>query len=164
MIQDKKESKSQPIPSAPRWRTSLRLTFVYQGLDVELVSVQPVALIAVPSDTVTVREPRAGFWYTLFDNEGNPLYRRSAHIPFLPCGAILPEEEAAKRQSLWQEDVSGIRGRFTLIVPEIPQATAVILFSSPPEIEQRSQPAQPIGRFSLDYPKGGFQKSEQHQQ
>lgn len=131
-------------------RHALRLTFSYQGSQVELSLIEAIEMIVPPSLGITSQPPGAEFWYELQDSKQTPLYRRVQRNPLDPSVEVPtgnPERPLAHLNSGRTE------GEFTLLVPRLPRARSVVLYewSLPPDAVQRDVPPSPaeIARFPL---------------
>src|SRR5205085_5091429 len=71
---------AQP-PQARPYNRALRLTFEYEGSNPKLVSTQRVEMILPPTEPLEGHEDQTGFWFTLSDAQGKPVYRRNIHPP-----------------------------------------------------------------------------------
>lgn len=125
---------------------TMRLTFSYEGSNVRLASMQKIEMLAPQSDTIRVQEGQAGFWYELRDVEGRTLYRRVIQNPIKFAFEVRSDPE---RPLAWKK-VSGPRGEFVLLMPELEQAKTLVLFSSPLEPEGSPGPAKELTRFNLE--------------
>ncbi len=131
-------------------RYALRLTFSYQRSRVELTLMEAIEMIVPPSLEITSRPPGAEFWYELQDGKQTPLYRRIQRNPLNPSVEVPtgdPERPLARVNAARAE------GEFTLLVPNLPQARSIVLYtwSLPSETGQRDVYPSPkeIARFPL---------------
>ncbi len=111
-----------------------RVTFEYQGDQVRKVGQQRIAMTAPPSHELAPSPNSTGFWYELRDDKNNTVYRRVMQNPiqttvevFSPTGTIT------------RRPVQNPSGTFQVVVPEVQQATNLVLVATP------QPPAQPIG-------------------
>jgi hypothetical protein len=125
---------------------SLRLTFTYEAASVQLTGAQRVAMTPPPSDPVQASGQASGFWVELRDAAGRPLYRRIHQNPIRFEMEHLTGEP--DRPLAWGK-VDEPRGAFVLVVPDLPAAQTVLLFSSPPGSEGSGRPASELVRFDL---------------
>lgn len=125
---------------------TLRLTFSYEGSAVRLVSRQSVEMITPPSSPVVIREGQTGFWYELRDREGHPLYQRAAHNPIRFDVEVFSDDP---QQSITRQKVDNPRGTFVLFVPDTPEGYSIVLFSSPLNPEEATQPAKELASFPV---------------
>ena len=125
---------------------TLRLTFSYEGSDVQLVSRQSVEIVPLPSDPIHAQEPRTGFWYELRDVKGLTLYRRTTQNPIKFATEVRSDDP--EHPLMWQK-VSEPKGSFMLLMPDLKEAQTLVLFSSPLDPEEATGPAKEITRFDL---------------
>ena len=105
----------------------LRLTFAYRGEEIELVSTQAVDMRVPPADALQWDERSSGFWVVLRDAGGQPLYRRITADP-IETSVEYPSDDP--KRPLARTDVASPEGVFVVLVPDLPQARSVALFSS----------------------------------
>jgi hypothetical protein len=105
----------------------LRLTFSYRGQEIELVSAQAVEMRIPPADPLQWDERSSGFWVVLRDGGGQPLYRRITSDP-VATSVEFPSDDP--KRPLARRDVASPEGVFVVLVPDLPQAQTVALFSS----------------------------------
>jgi hypothetical protein len=105
----------------------LRLTFAYRGQEIELVSTQAVDMKVPPADALRWDEKSSGFWVVLRDAGGRPLYRRVTSDP-IQTSVEFPSDDP--KRPLARQDVASPEGVFVVLVPDLPQARTVALFSS----------------------------------
>jgi hypothetical protein len=90
----------------------------------------------------------SGAWITVLDRGGKPVFHRHLSDPF---------ETRAEHHSPDGKIELHVRppgkGQFTVIVPELPGAAEVALYSSPTHREKMLGPAAEVGRFPLAEPK-----------
>jgi hypothetical protein len=127
-------------------KRSLRLTFTYERSTLQLTGVQRLVMTPAPSDPLQTSGAAAGFWVEVLDAAGQALYRRVTQNP-IRFTAEYPTDEP-DRPLAWGE-VNEPRGTFVLVVPDLPAAQTVVLFSSPPEPEGGGKPASELARFDL---------------
>lgn len=139
------EKSSMQSADAPPNRV-LRLTFVYEGSSVRLVSSQSVEMILPPSHPLEAQQNETGFWYTLADAAGKPMYRRIVHNPMRLDREVFSQDA---KQSVHRLDVAKPKGSFVVLVPDIAQARTLILFSHPLELKSVMAPARELVRFNL---------------
>ena len=125
------------------WQQSVVLNFYYEGEEVHLYAATPVEKFAPPSDALA-EEETAGFWITLTDDDEAVPYRRVMHAPIRFHIEVFSDDPEVGIVRIARDDPSGT---FTIRVPDMPEATAVSLFNSPPDAPD--QPARLIARFDL---------------
>lgn len=167
--------------------TTLKLTFAYEGGDIQLRSRQLLRKRPPPSDALLPSAPsdarpaakrwwelwnraaphrsteRAGFWVELQDASGRSLYRQVMHTPIKSHVELFSRDHRAPITrkpyvEVFAKDPSRVvergnvrvaKGTFFVLVREIPQASTVVLFSSPLDPREAGRPARPIKRFDL---------------
>ena len=123
-------------PSAGR-RGARRLTFSYEGDQVELVSEQSVDMTTPPHDEIEGPEERTGFLLELRDARDNVVYRKVMHNPIQPDVEAFSPDPA---EPIHRRQVDTPQGTFVVLVPDLPEAEHVSLHSSP------AQPGPPAAR------------------
>ena len=131
-----------------RFPSSWRLTFRYdEHGTVELADREEVAMVAPgsPGPIRTDGEDYSGSWVELQDQQGRVLFDFVLHDPFRRLLAVHYPPGPANQV------VPGPprRGEFTVVVPVMPEATTVVVWSSPLEVERRGEAAREVGRFPL---------------
>ncbi len=125
---------------------SLRLTFEYEGRKVQLISQERVKVMSPPSEILHEYKGQSGFWYDVIDAQEHLLYRRAAQNPIQFDVEIFTDDPEAP---IVRRKIDNPHGQFSLLVPDMPEATALVFFSSPPEPEFAYEPAQESARFDL---------------
>ena len=125
---------------------ALRLTFSYRGDDIELVDAQAVSMFVPPSDPLERREAVSGFWVELRDDAESILFRQDLHHPVARDYEVFPEDPHGE---IVRQPVETRSGAFTLVVPEAPEATTVVLVASPSRPEERNREAVESVRFDM---------------
>jgi hypothetical protein len=137
-----------------------RVTFEYDGDQVRKVAQQRVAMTAPPSHDLASGD-EVGFWYELRDASNNPVYRRVVQNPMQGTVEVFSQDGGIVRRP-----VQDPRGVFQVVVPEIADASNLVLIGTPQPIappigsraEERARPAIPrvgttpareIARFDL---------------
>ena len=128
-----------------KYRSTLQITFAYDGERVRLARIERLQGIAPgsPPPAPKVGE-NSGSWVELRDAQDRLLFYRVLHNPVrymveehLPDGRIRAVPGPAEA------------GTFDVLLPDIPEAASVALFSSPFDMERSGEPAEEIGRFPL---------------
>ena len=107
---------------------ALRLTFSYKGSRTKLESKHEIEIIALPSDTTEESKDRSGFWVELRDKEERVVYRRIMRNP------IQYEIEAPSgdpSRPFTRIENPNPQGTFSVLVPAVETAEALVLFASP---------------------------------
>src|SRR5690242_1598319 len=108
---------------------AIRLTFAYDGDQVNLLSQQRVQMRLPPSDPVEGYAGHKGFWCELKDAQNRTLYRRVMHHPMRPDVEVFSDDP---EKTISRQPVEGGKGVFTALVPDSAQAHEVVLSASPP--------------------------------
>lgn len=131
---------------------SLRLIFEYDGDRVDLVSRQPVDMLAPSSEPLDDFANRLGSWVELRDPEGVALHRQVLHDPVGASTEVFSPDpgESLRRVARTRE-----KGAFTVVVPDLPRADHVAFVADvAPLMGARAEGAAPpperrVLRFSL---------------
>ena len=134
-------------PEARSYNKALRLTFEYEGSNVKLVSVQSVDMILPPSHPLETKDAQSGFWFTLSDGQGKPVYRRALQNPIRYDREVFSNDPA--HPSIQRVPVDKPKGTFVMLVPDVPEARTVQLFSHPLEPAAHALPAKELARFTI---------------
>lgn len=127
-----------------KYRT-LRLTFRYEGSRVSLTDRQVADMISPPSITERpVVGKSSGFWIELQNKGGQSLFHRVLYRPI----PYTVEKHLADGSMKLVADTPG-EGEFEVLLPALPDAETVVLYSSPLDLKRSLEPAEEIGRFSL---------------
>jgi len=130
-----------------RFPSSWRLTFHYdENGAVVLADRDDLPMIAPGSpEPVSSRGEYSGTWVELQDSQGRVLFERVLHDPFR---AILELRYPSARRT---EAVYGPQGpgEFEVLLPAMPDATAVVVWSSELDAGRRNEAAREVARFSL---------------
>ena len=136
-------------PSFRKSDRATRLTFEYEGESLRLISRHTMEKRTPPSDAMEGREKsreQSGFWFELRDREGRALYRRVLHNPMQMSAEVLSDNP---ERSFERHPISNPRGTFFLLIPDLPEAQTVSIWSSPMEPEAALKAAREIASFSL---------------
>ena len=130
---------------------SLRLIFEFDGDQVDLVSRQPVDMLAPSSEPLEDFSDKRGSWVELLDSDGAALHRQVLHDPIRTSSEVFaPDAE----ESIRRVERTGRKGAFTVVVPDLPQAeqVAVVAETAPPVSSGREAAAAPSERRVLRFP------------
>lgn len=125
---------------------ALRLVFKYEGSDVELISKKLITKVAPPTDNRNVDAEESGFWFVILDNKRNVLYRRIIENPIQYAAEVRTDDP---HMPLKWEEQDKPKGHFSVIIPELPKASRIELFSSPLKLRKRFEPAKQLAGFRL---------------
>lgn len=108
---------------------ALRLTFSYEGNNIQLISQQKIEKVLPPSGpSENIQPNQTGFWYELTDSRHNILYRQVMDFPIKTDTEVFSNDPS---ESIIRQEITDIRGTFSILVPDIPQANNFDMFSSP---------------------------------
>jgi len=140
---------SAPVaPGYARSSHTLRLTFAYEGDKVSLARVQRVEMIASPSVTSLPQlGAHGGFWVEVRDTSGAVLFHRVLHNPMRQMAEVHRLNQAVRL-------VTGMpgKGEFEVLVPDLPEASQVVLSGNPPETNRSLDLSKELAAFSLNGP------------
>jgi len=129
----------------PPSREALRLTFRFDGDQVELTGVQAIRKLIPPRVGSEPEEGKhAGEWLQLRDREDRVLYTRVLNDPLRTRVDV---HDAEKGPSI----VVGppTNGTFDVLMPDLPDAVVAVLYASPPVEGAELRPAVVVGRYEL---------------
>jgi hypothetical protein len=130
---------------------SLRLIFEYDGDQVNLVSRQPVDMVAPSSEPLEDFSERRGSWVELLAPDGAPLHRQVLHDPIRTSSEVF---SPAAEGGLRRVGRTGRRGAFTVVVPDLARAeqVAVVAETAPSAATGPQAAAAPPERRVLRFP------------
>ena len=123
-----------------------RLTFSFRDGTIDLVSQQRVDMRTPAGTGPKTLEARADFWYELLDDDANVLYRFAASDPIPTDVEVFSDDPERTVERAPHPPKEGV---FTVLVPEIDDATEVLLRRSSQKRDAES--ATEIHRFRLTY-------------
>lgn len=147
----KRAKASKPSPESNK---ATRLTFSYDGDDVELLSQQRIEMIVSSSDAVKGYGTHKGFWAELRSGSDKTLYRTVMHNPTKNDAEVFPESPG---EGISREPAPKRKGVFVVVVPDVDKGEEVILCRSAPATKGptrglrvlASKPAEEILRLKL---------------
>ncbi len=125
--------------------SALRLTFSYNREGVTLDFIRTLEGMPTPESDPIEHDPEAGFWYELRDADNTTLYRQVLHNPLRYDGEIYSEDE----ETIVRQVFDDYADTFDLLVPKLPTARQIALFSSPLNPETLGEAATELATFSL---------------
>lgn len=131
--------------SEQQYRT-LRLTFSYEGANVQLISQQSVEMMPPLPEPVPLQAGQSGFWYELRDESDRILYQRRVHNPIQFEMTVYSNDPEIPMKKINVENPQGV---FELLAPDIKEVQKIVLFSSPIDPERAANPATELARFEL---------------
>jgi hypothetical protein len=106
-----------------------RLTFSYEGNKIKLIEQQNIQKIVPPSVTVDTKNNRSGFWFEITGDKQDVLYRRIIDNPIKTDIEVFSDEKVT--ESVSRHKASDIKGAFSIVIPDIPEAEGLDLFGRP---------------------------------
>jgi hypothetical protein len=140
-------NKPASILDAKEVNRAIRLTFSYTNNEIKLISKQIIKKVLPPSFSIDDSKDYSGFWYQVTDDAQRILYLQVIHDPVRVYAEIFsnnPEDESISRKK-----IENIQGTFTILLPEIPDASKMAIFASPFDPELINEPAKEIFQLSL---------------
>lgn len=128
------------------WRESIRLFFSYKDGEIKPISKKNLKMISPSSDPFDVGI-KSGFRYELRDQNGNLLYLRMIGNPVKLDYEVFTEE---RENPIKREKIDNPMGTFDLLIPNIPEAKKLTLYSSPLKFELQNNEMKSILEIELD--------------
>ena len=110
------------------YRRSLRLTFRYEGDQIELVRARRVAMTPPPSDSLGATDPRPGFCVEVCTQRGRVLYRR---FDSSPIGRSVEAPSDDPERPFRRATVESPSGEFDVVVPDLDDAARLDVLDDP---------------------------------
>jgi hypothetical protein len=139
------------LQSVRRSRRAVRFAFSYVGAEIRLEARQLLDVQTPSSDPILDPErdkPQSGFWIELHDGNGRAIYRRILHNPMMYSADFLIEDGGEVPHIRHSKP----RGTFFIVVPNIPAAETLVIYSSPLGYAAAAEAAEPVLRVSLPHP------------
>jgi hypothetical protein len=144
------QSKSE---SPDKKRKAIKFSFAYEGEKIRLMDRQLTDKATRPSAPILEQGPKkgkkprgeSGFWIELHGRGGKALYRLVLSNP-IKFHAEVPDDEGGFTNLAIEKP----QGMFFVVVPNLPEARELVIFSSPLGPEAIPAPAEPITRFPLN--------------
>jgi hypothetical protein len=140
------ETEQQPVDTR-RFPSSWRLTFRYnEDGAVELADRKDLPMIAPGSPGPTASGGEfSGSWVELQDRQGRVLFERVLHNPFRTMVEV--HHPPGRRSQAVPGPLQP--GEFEVLLPAMPDAAAVVVWSSELDAGRRNEAAREVGRFNL---------------
>ena len=106
-------------------RRAFRILLTFEGKTFHLQSAVRIEKVTPASVPIEGAEHETGSWFALEDAKGHMLYRRFLHNLFL--GAEVHTDEKRGLQRVVPAQTSGT---LSILVPELPEAKTLVIFSS----------------------------------
>lgn len=107
---------------------AIRLTIAYEGERLEVISEDKIEKI-VPLLREIDDKKHSGAWIELKDKKGNVLHTEAIDIPFGSDLEVFSNDP--KDPSITRENISNFKGTFSILIPDVPGAEELNIFSSP---------------------------------
>lgn len=119
-------SREQTVPPSISRRT-LRVTFEYEGDEFRIANQMRVEKITPPTLTPRPEAGKAaGYWVELRDKRGRCLFHR-----LLPDAIRDTAEIYGDKNRLARTPLKEVTGRFEVLLPDLPEADAVVVMGHP---------------------------------
>ena len=125
---------------------ALRLTFSYQGSQITLLGVERVAVIVPAPVVAPPLAGQTGYWFEVRDAASVLLYHRPLVNPIRSDAEAFSQDP---RASITRVPLANATGRFTLLMPDLPDARTFTLHG-PANPARPDEPAQEIARIGID--------------
>ena len=125
---------------------ALRLTFAYQGRQVQLIGTERIAM-SVPAPSTEPPAPgQTGYWLAVQDAAGRVIYHRPLHSPIrIDVEAFAPDAG----QSIARVPAPEREGQFIVLIPDIADAQTFALHG-PADPGRPDEPARELLRLDVD--------------
>jgi hypothetical protein len=123
---------------------AVRLLIQYDNRRLAVSSRQEVEMATPPSDPVRGYEGRSGFWYEVRGSKDQVLYRRVVANP-LPTDVEVYDPETGPRRHPTRRSSAA----FAVLIPDLPDASNLVIMSSPLDPRLRMAAAVPLARIPL---------------
>ena len=109
--------------------SAVRLTFSYEGNRIDLVSKQKIQKRLPGHISPDIQKGQTpGFWLELSNDNRRLLYRQIIDNPIRIDTEVFSENP---NESITRHELADIKGAFSLLIPDIPNARNLDLFGSP---------------------------------
>lgn len=135
-------------PKESEYFRARRLTFSYEGTSIKLISQQPIKKILPPSDDLDTKSNRTGFWYEITDDNQNILYQKIISNPIETDIEVFPVE--SNESIMRQKKTSEIKGIFSILIPDPPNAKTLSFFGNPIEGNETMMQKPSIKLFQMN--------------
>ncbi len=133
-------------PPRPSPSHTLRVTFAYRGSDIRVVDSRRVEMIAPPVVTRAPEEGQTGYWVQLTDPAGRIVWHRPLASPIAADAEVFSSD---RRQSIARVPLPRVEGRFSVLVPDAPDAADLSLHG-PADATRPGAPAGLLLRIPVD--------------
>jgi hypothetical protein len=149
------EGNTHHVPIDTRaYPRTLRLTFTYNGEQVNLAEIERVQMIAPAAVTPLPSTRHCGFWLEVRDAGARVLFHRVLHEPFQRTIEVHSPDNPIRIDRPGPQ-----RGAFEVLIPDVPGAATLVLLGSPLQRERASEPARELACFPLPHATAGEEGS-----
>jgi hypothetical protein len=135
LLHDMASPSSGASASSEQRRTNAkRLTFSYEGNQIELIGEQDIQKVVPPSFTGDTKDNRSGSWFEITGDKQNILYRQTIDNPIKTDVEVFSDEK--ETESISRHKISDVKGAFSIVIPDIPEAQGLELYGSPMKEEK----------------------------
>jgi hypothetical protein len=126
---------------------ALRLTLTYEGAQIRITGSERIAMIVPAQVTAEPQPGQTGYWIEVHDDAGRIVYHRPLHQPVaIDAEAFSPD----RAQSITRVPTTAREGRFTVLIPDIPDARTFELHG-PADPERPELAAGTLVRADVDH-------------
>lgn len=123
--------KSNSVSNSNQQKSSTkakRLTFLYENNNIKLIDEQKIDKIIPPSTPLTELEnKRVNYLLEVNDDKNNTIYRQVIENQITRDIEIFSDES---KESIFRKELPEIKGVFSVVIPDEPQAESLDIFSS----------------------------------
>jgi hypothetical protein len=120
-----------------------RLRFSVEEKKMKLIAAIRLHMVTPPSIPLEEMHQKCGFWFTLQDSEGRPVYRRGGGNPFVAQRELFTGEKIPLRRASTEKGSNTVE----LLVPDIEGAKILVISASP--AKNPFHPAEPIMKIQM---------------
>lgn len=125
---------------------ALRLTFAYQGRQVQLIGTERIAMSVPAPSTGPPVAGQTGYWLAVLDAAGRVIYHKPLHSPIrIDVEAFSPDTG----QSIARAPVPEREGQFTVLIPDTADAKTFALHG-PADPARADEHARELLRLDVD--------------
>jgi hypothetical protein len=139
------------VSSETKITKARRLTFQYKDTEIKLLSQYELEKILPPSDLSDFHN-KSGVWYEITDGNQNVLYAKGIQQAIQTDLEIFSNEP--NQESIIRQKKPKIEGTFSILIPELPEAKNLSLYSNPLERGEKLLQKPAIKIFEMNLGKG----------
>jgi hypothetical protein len=122
---------------------AFRITLSHREGSFRLDSATHLEKVTPASAPVEGAQEQAGWWIALEDAKGRMLYRRFIKDP------LEPQEAPGDEHEIRRVRIPGLPQGISLLVPDLPETEAIVLYGSETDPKGRTYAAKPVFKMSL---------------